>query len=198
MRRLRHQGRAVGAAVVIIFVMAIVAACKSDDDAPPPDPSGSCAALASRCHKYDKISKIGHDCHELGHAGDDNACFPKKAECLANCPETDGSTTHPTDDGGTPPYPTDSGSDAVSLGDGGDGNPCEAHCACLMETCATETGYPFTAGVEQCKTTCNGWTKEEKVCLPKWCIKAKTAGAKTHFCEHAWGQLGTDECETLP
>jgi hypothetical protein len=188
----------VGAAVVIVVMMAI-AACSSENKDPPPDPTGSCAVLASRCHKYDKVSQLGHDCHELGHAGNDNACFPKKAECLAGCPETDGgSSTHPPDDSGA--SPSDSGLDGsqpTSDGGGGDGPSCEAHCMCLMQTCATEMGYPFPTA-EQCKTTCNGWTAEEKICLPKWCIKAKDVANKTHLCEHAWGKLGTDECETLP
>lgn len=192
-----HVGTAIGAAALIL-VMAI-AACSSDSKEPPPDPSGSCAVIASRCHKYDKVSAIGHDCHELGHAGNDDACFPKKAECLANCPETDGSASHPpTEDSGTTTT-TDGGDPDGSqpFADAGGDNPCEAHCVCLMQTCAAETGYPFPTP-EECKTTCNGWTKEEKICLPKWCLKAKDVANKTHLCEHAWGELGTDECETLP
>jgi hypothetical protein len=168
-------------------------ACSEDD---PPDPTGSCGELASRCHPYDKRTAIGHECHELGHAGDDKACAPRRAECLAACPDLpdiDANTSHPTDDGGSSTdAPASSDAPAVDAGD-----ICTPYCECLLPTCSSQTGFPF-ASVDACKTQCATLGTAEKVCWPKWCEKAKTLTNKTHTCEHAWGKLGLDECETLP
>jgi hypothetical protein len=179
-------------AVAGMLVTAIFVACSSDDP-PAVDPTGSCGELASRCHPYDKLSTIGHDCHELGHEGDDDACAPRKAECLAACPPIEGGASHPLDastDGYVDPdaAPVEAGPDS--------GDICAPYCECLTDTCASQSGYPFS-GVADCVSQCGPLSVEEKDCLPKWCEQAKTLSDKVHVCEHAWGKFGLDECDTL-
>lgn len=177
------------------LVVALIIACSDDDAAPAVDTTDACAELASRCHPYDKASALGHECHELGHAGDDNACAPRKAECLAACPPTEAGASHGIDFDASPDSAvvpegsTEAGPDS--------GDMCTPWCECLTETCSTQNGYPFTSTAD-CVTKCPILSADEKACLPKWCEQAKTLANKTHTCEHAWGMYGTDECETLP
>jgi hypothetical protein len=182
--------------VVGLLTAAGFMACSSSPTNPPTpvDPAGSCDALASRCHHYDKLSAIGHECHELGHAGDDNACAPKKDECFAACPPYDAATATPPTDASTDGTAADARVD--DGGQDGGNDVCPAYCQCLNDTCAAQTGYPFTS-VGDCVAKCVPRPAEEKDCFPKWCEKAKTLASKTHACEHAWGALGLDECETL-
>lgn len=171
--------------VAIAFV---IAACSSSNEPKAEDYSGSCSVLASRCHPVQ--TTLGKECHELGHDGDDAKCGPKKAECLAECPEREGGTTHP--DSGTDAAPaTDSGSEAAA--DSGPDLLCQTYCACLNDTCSTQTGYPFAAA-GSCATACAAMNADQRKCWPNWCEQAKASANKEHLCEHAWGALGLDEC----
>src|SRR5688572_7543944 len=81
-------------ALAIATVGFVAAACSTSPPSSPPAYTGSCRQLARQCHPYDKGAGIGHDCHELGHNGDDSKCGPRKDECLAACPPTDGGDVH--------------------------------------------------------------------------------------------------------
>jgi hypothetical protein len=72
---------------------------------------------------------------------------------------------------------------------------CTPYCACMDSTCRTLKGYPF-ANVGACLAACGAMTAEERTCYPKWCRLAETTPT-THLCDHAWGRLGTAECDTL-
>lgn len=49
-----------------------------------------CTLIGSRCHPYDdEDGGVGHQCHELGHAGTATMCAARQAECLAACPVVD-------------------------------------------------------------------------------------------------------------
>lgn len=173
------------AAVAVVF-----GACSTStgsSSGAPVDVTGSCAAIATRCHPYDKESAIGHECHDLGHDGTDTTCAPRKAECLAACPEREA---------GPKPPPVD-----AAVVDGGDAAAdaapdtfCADYCTCLADTCAAIAGYPFAAA-GSCASHCAVLSAEEKACWPKFCADAKTSTSnKMHLCEHAWGSLGLDEC----
>jgi hypothetical protein len=164
-----------------LTVLLAVAACSSSSTPSPPvdDSAGSCRVLAKECHPHK--TPLGIECHELGHEGDDAKCGPRKAECLAACPAIDGGDPH-ADAGG------DAGQDAA--GDAGQdaGDPvCAAYCTCMVDTCATVPGYPYTTPTS-CAAACAAFTAAERLCWPKFCESAKLAADKAHDCEHAWGK----------
>jgi hypothetical protein len=160
----------------------------SSSSTPPADPTGTCRAIAGACHRYDKGGGFPHECHEIGHAGDDNACAPKKDACLAACP--------PLPDAGNP---ADAGSGEVDADtDAADAQPvdvCVAYCDCMGTTCSSQTGYPYAAA-DSCMTACHQFDPGEKKCWPNFCAEASQGGpTKDHLCEHGWGKFGLDECE---
>jgi hypothetical protein len=167
----------------------VVVACSSSDSEDI-DPKGSCSALASACHGVP--GDLAAECHELGHAGDDATCAPRKAECLAACP----ASAHDAGDAGG------SAKDAGGLGsnDAGGANPdaspdpgCVAYCACMTTACGDQPNYPFAAdGV--CLAVCADFSAEERSCFGNFCTEASDAGAREHLCEHATGKLGLAEC----
>lgn len=173
---------------------ALVLACSSKDEATAPAPTGSCKALSSACHRYDKGGEgVAHDCHELGHdAKDDAVCYARKAECLAACPPIEaGAATDAS-------APTTTG-DAAAEGDAEAAapvDPCASYCACLGTTCSALPGYPH-ASPDACLAACAAFTADQKACWPKFCEEAKAGVSTTHNCEHAWGKLGLDECENF-
>jgi uncharacterized repeat protein (TIGR04052 family) len=48
-------------------------------------PSSACDGLGSTCHVVAESSSAAHDCHELGHAGDEAACGASRAACIDTC-----------------------------------------------------------------------------------------------------------------
>jgi uncharacterized repeat protein (TIGR04052 family) len=81
-----------------------------------------CSSLGSNCHVVDPGSGPLHDCHELGHAGDEKACSAGRAGCVESC-GTElcgllGSFCHPVDPGSGPLH------DCHELGHAGDPNAC--------------------------------------------------------------------------
>ena len=160
----------------------IVLACSSSSSTPSnTDYAGSCRELASRCHPIQ--TPLGHECHELGHDGDDAKCGPRKNDCLAECPERDGGDHSPTDSGND--HPTDAASDGAAEAGV---NPCEAYCACMSATCASEPNYPFADEVA-CLSACAGFSADDRACFADHCEDAKTAADKEHDCEHASGAV---------
>ncbi|MEM7152870.1 MAG: hypothetical protein AAF799_08505 [Myxococcota bacterium] len=81
-----------------------------------------------------------------------------------------------------------------STGDGAVSVECVAHCDCLETECAEYEGYPF--GTRQaCEDDCMGLSAEEQACYMMWCPEVpKNPGIALHLCEHAWGELGLNEC----
>ncbi|HEX2880494.1 MAG TPA: hypothetical protein VHO25_13265 [Polyangiaceae bacterium] len=48
--------------------------------------SAVCEEIGHLCHDFDTgDSGLGHECHEVGHAGDEAACLAIQADCLALC-----------------------------------------------------------------------------------------------------------------
>lgn len=99
-----------------------------------------------------------------------------------------GSTTTGTD-------PSTDGDGASDSSGGPSGSPeCEAYCGCVVPTCETEPGYPF-ADETACFDFCAERTAEELSCWMGFCDAVATSpGLELHLCEHAWGELGLNEC----
>lgn len=181
---MKHRQVALSCVAGVLFA---ISCGSSSSDAPAEDYTGSCNILASQCHPYK--TGLGHECHELGHGGDDKACGPRKAECQAACPLVEASTPQ---DGSTPDV--DPGDGSALDGDAAADPLCTSYCKCLTDTCSTQTGYPFAAA-GSCAAKCASMSAAERKCWPNWCEQAKAGGAaKEHLCEHAWGALDLDEC----
>lgn len=58
---------------------------KGDGGAGGAEPPSLCEEFGSLCHPYDLGPGPQHDCHELGHAGDEALCATKEAECRQAC-----------------------------------------------------------------------------------------------------------------
>jgi hypothetical protein len=175
--------------LAVAAVVLVCAACSSSstESSPKADPAGSCSALASACHPYSFTPGLGRDCHELGHDGTDAACAERKDECLAACPPVEKPDAAVEAEAAAP---LDAAADAAA-------DPaCTALCDCLGTTCAAVANYPFP-DASACLAACAAFSTEEKTCFPKWCAKAAAAPSPGHSCEHAWGKLGTVECDTL-
>jgi hypothetical protein len=69
-----------------------------DEDGGPPD---LCDELGSLCHPYDTGSGPGHECHEIGHAGDLPACEAAEAMCRTVCSGDAGPAHGHDEDAGT-------------------------------------------------------------------------------------------------
>ncbi|MEO8181565.1 MAG: MbnP family copper-binding protein [Deltaproteobacteria bacterium] len=50
-----------------------------------PSAAAACDGLGSNCHAVEASSAEAHECHELGHAGDEAACAEGRAACIATC-----------------------------------------------------------------------------------------------------------------
>ena len=165
-------------AAALSAVLTAIACSSSSSNPAPADNAGSCALLASQCHGVE--TALGAECHDLGHDGDDSKCGPRKAECLAACPE---GAHH---DGGSEPT-----ADAGDAGDaGGDAAPdapadsCRAYCDCMKLACASVFADDAT-----CLSTCGGFSASDHTCFSKHCEDAKSAADPAHDCEHASGAV---------
>lgn len=60
--------------------------------------SAVCEEIGHLCHDFDNgDSGLGHECHEVGHAGDEAACLAIQDDCVALC---GGDAGHHEDDAG--------------------------------------------------------------------------------------------------
>lgn len=161
--------------------LAFVFACSSSTSSTPSTASfaGSCRELASRCHPVK--SALGTECHDLGHDGDDAKCGPRRAECLAECPEADAAAGHGHGDDDHD-NDQDAGDDASTADAGGPSAACKAYCACMTATCTTAF-----ADEPACLAKCATFSEADRECFGGHCEAAKTAADKEHDCEHASG-----------
>jgi hypothetical protein len=158
-------------------LVAVVVACSSSSNTPAPDYAGSCEILGKQCHGVG--TALADECHDLGHAGDDSKCGPRKAECLAACPEdAHGDGGHGDTDAGS-----DASTDAPNA-DASDGavDGCIAYCECMKSACDV-------TDEAACKTTCAGFSAADLECFGDHCEAAKTAADPAHDCQHASGEV---------
>jgi hypothetical protein len=66
------------------------------------------------------------------------------------------------------------------------------YCGCLGQACASFAGYPH-ADEAACLAACEGLSEPELTCWSAYCDQALDDPSE-HVCEHAWGELGLDEC----
>jgi hypothetical protein len=84
-----------------------------------------CEVIGELCHEADTGSGPGHDCHQLGHVGNADACVEGFDGCVALC----------------------TGEDEGTGGAGGAGPALDAHCAALGELCH---GLADAGPVQEC------------------------------------------------
>lgn len=87
---------------------------------------------------------------------------------------------------------TDSGDDATS----GASVECEAYCGCLTMYCSEYEAHPH-ADEAACLAACGELSSDVLTCFSGFCEDAaaeRSASLREHYCEHAWGELGKDEC----
>jgi hypothetical protein len=90
--------------------------------------------------------------------------------------------------------PADASADLTP--DGGLNEACATYCQCMAQSCSMVSGYPFATSIS-CMTACFQFTEQERTCWGKFCTMAagQMGSAREHTCEHAWGELGTAECQ---
>lgn len=104
-----------------------------------------------------------------------------------------GSETGPATGSETGPDPTTTGDDTTTSGASAE---CEAFCGCMTTNCSEFAAYPF-ADEAACASFCEGLTQDERTCFASFCDDAAvepSMGLQEHWCEHAWGELGNEEC----
>jgi hypothetical protein len=75
-----------------------------------------------------------------------------------------------------------------------DVNQCQRFCRCMAGNCSTALGYPYVNG-EVCLQDCLLLSLPELDCWTWYCFQAPLNPSQSaHFCEHAWGGYGLDEC----
>jgi hypothetical protein len=79
---------------------------------------------------------------------------------------------------------------------GGPSEACVSYCQCMMQYCSTQNGYPFASN-SACLTRCGQFSQAERTCWARFCTMAgmQSPGMRGHNCEHAWGELGSSECQ---
>lgn len=62
-----------------------------------PDAGSLCEKIGTQCHPYDLGAGEGdaHECHEIGHAGNEANCAAESARCLAACSPSDAGAALP-------------------------------------------------------------------------------------------------------
>lgn len=103
-------------------------------------------------------------------------------------------TGHDSTDGGETTADEGGSTGEGSTGDGVVSAECMDHCDCLASECAEFEGYPF-GSQEVCHEDCMGLSAEERSCYMMWCPQvSESPGIALYLCEHAWGELGLNEC----
>ncbi len=126
----------------------------------------------------------GHESGETGHDTEEH--------------DTEEHDTEDHDSGSETGAETDAGtSTGEGSSSGGQGSAeCEAFCGCMQANCASFDAYPY-ADEAACMTACEGLNETERSCFAGFCEDAANEPSPAlaeHWCEHAWGELGTDEC----
>ncbi len=116
------------------------------------DTADACEGLGSTCHPVDPGDGPLHECHEVGHSGDQAQCAEQRAECIQGCGEALcqmlGSLCHEVDPGSGPLH------ECHELGHAGDaqacfegGRECYDLCTAAHEARAVPVTLTFAAKV---------------------------------------------------
>ena len=137
---------------------------------------GDSEGTTEHAHESEGTTEHAHDSGSTGHAHDS------------------GSTTEHADSGST--TGTASSEDGSTTTGGGVSAECEAYCGCLTKSCSEYEAYPHVDEAA-CLAACAGLDAEALTCFSGFCEDAaaeRSPDLAEHYCEHAWGELGTDKC----
>ncbi|HTM45218.1 MAG TPA: hypothetical protein VL137_09710 [Polyangiaceae bacterium] len=88
-----HTGDVAACAAIYDECVALCHPADAGGDAAVVQLGPNCEALASACDPFENNDGgTGHDCHELGHMGDEAACTAQYSTCMAVCAPADAST----------------------------------------------------------------------------------------------------------
>jgi hypothetical protein len=79
---------------------------------------------------------------------------------------------------------------------GGASLECQSYCTCLTAECSEYDAYPH-ADEQACLDACAALAPDSLTCFAGFCEDAaveRSENLEEHWCEHAWGELGTDKC----
>ena len=132
-------------------------------------------------------SGTGHE-HETGHETEHHDTGATEGH------DSGSETGHTTGGSETGPQPTTTTDGGATTG--GASEECQTFCECMGTNCSEFAAYPF-ADEAACMGYCEGLTADERACFNGFCDDAAvepSMGLQEHWCEHAWGELGTEEC----
>jgi uncharacterized repeat protein (TIGR04052 family) len=102
----------------------------------------ACDGLGSTCHVVEATSAEAHECHELGHGGDEAACAEGRAACIETCGSALcselGSLCHDVDPGSGPIH------DCHELGHAADAAACFAQGRACFDLCTRAHYEPIS------------------------------------------------------
>ncbi|HEY6080857.1 MAG TPA: hypothetical protein VIW29_18715 [Polyangiaceae bacterium] len=82
-----------GFGCVVLAAFLVVPGCSDDDHDGEGDPHGDaalvCQVMGELCHAADSGEGPAHDCHEIGHVGEGEACEAAFDGCMGVCLESD-------------------------------------------------------------------------------------------------------------
>lgn len=85
---------------LLFWILAIAASCTTAPTSRSPGSgeanTGACKELASTCHEHAHQSPLAHDCHVLGHSGNEQQCEARRDECRRECQDAVGGESKPT------------------------------------------------------------------------------------------------------
>lgn len=105
-----------------IALLALLVGCGGDGGSTT---THDCADIIAACHEVDPGSGPIHDCHEVGHDGDEAACTPVRASCVSMCEAAepvDGGAHMHDHDGGAHMHDHDGGAHMHGEDGGGGGH----------------------------------------------------------------------------
>jgi hypothetical protein len=143
--------------------------------------------------------------HDHGHADTDteHATDSGSETGHSHDPGSGSETGHGADSGSSSGPGVDSGSStglATDTGEptttGGASAECEAYCGCMTTHCSEYAAYPY-ADENACLDACAELSPDALTCFSAFCADAEVEPSPDlaeHWCEHAWGELGTKKC----
>jgi hypothetical protein len=175
-------------ALVVFASLCLLAACAKKGEGEPCTSDSECTSGLA-CDKHGGSSGKCRTPH--GHGSNNDAAATVPPDAGATVPDTVASTPDlaaPGPDTAAPARDT-----AAPAPDAG--VTCAAYCQCLTQTCANQAGYPH-ASQAACVTACEKLTDVQLTCWQRFCTTAAMLpGDRSRQCEHAWGELGSAECQ---
>lgn len=132
-------------------------------------------------------------CQEPHGHGDDGGSGSAGSSGAGQTDDAGSSTGSAHDTGSSTAHAHDTGDASTT---GGAADDCAAFCGCMTAHCSGFEAYPY-ADEAACLDACAMLDPATLGCFAGFCADAElepSPGLAEHWCEHAWGELGTDEC----